>query len=62
MRNNLKKKSSRPFADDAMPQCDARWGPTADGRCVFVPRRGKEYELFLRTHAADFFAANANAA
>ena len=49
--------SSRPFADDAMPQCDARWGPTADGRCVFVPTRGAAYEEFLRTHAPEFFAA-----
>ena len=51
--------TSRPFTDDAVPQCDSRWGPSPDGRCAFVPSRGPDYELFLRSIAPDFFAAQA---
>ena len=47
----------RPFAGATVPDCDARWGPSPDGRCDFVPSRGAEYELFLRSVAPDFFAA-----
>ena len=51
--------TARPFADDTVPDCDVRWGPSPDGRCDFIPSRGTEYETFLRSIAPDFFAAQA---
>ena len=51
--------TSRPFADDTLPECDARWGPSPDGRCDFIPSRGAEYEEFLRGIVPDFFTAQA---
>ena len=50
--------AAQPFATStADVGCDARWGPSLDGRCDYIPARGVEYEIHLRTHAPDFFAA-----
>ena len=49
---------AQPFATSAVDVgCDSRWGPSPDGRCDYIPTRGVEYEIHLRTHAPDFFAA-----
>ena len=45
----------QPYVGVSTCECDERWGPTSDGRCDFVPSRGKEYEIHLRTCAPDFF-------
>ena len=53
---------ARPFVATSTDLCADGWGPTSDGRYNFDPERCEDYvkfirehEIFLRTHAPEFF-------
>ena len=48
-----------PHSATAKPHHDTRWGPSADGRCAFVPSRVPAFESFISSIARSFPCSSA---